>query len=418
MELRPNRVRIVYLSGSGQLGGAERCLLDLMESVHQREPSWELALIASRDGPLLDAARMRDVDAAVEPFPDRVAGLGDSTASGHSARVAGVALRTAGALPAVAGYRRRLRRVLAARAPDVVHTNGYKMHIMGTWSRPQTSALVWHLHDYISTRPLMARAIKVLSRRCDAGIAVSESVAADAARVWRGRLPIHVVLNAVNLDVFAPTGPRADLDALAGMSPPSVGTVRIGLVATLGRYKGHDVFLEAVARLPRELAVRAYVVSGSLYETRGSEFSLPALRRRAVQLGVADRVGFTGFVASPADAMRALDVVVHATTVPEPFGLVIAEAMACGRPVITSAVGGAAEVIRPGEDALTHRAGDAADLARVLARLVADGALRARLGANGRAAAAARFDRVRLGADVVSLYRAAIAARQTEYRTA
>ncbi|MDE3174430.1 MAG: glycosyltransferase family 4 protein, partial [Gemmatimonadota bacterium] len=337
---------------------------------------------------------------------------------GHAARVAGVAFRTAGALPAAAAYRSQLRRALAARTPDVVHTNGYKMHIMGTWSRPQSSALVWHLHDYISTRPLMARAIRVLSRRCDAGIAVSESVAADAARVWRGRLPIRVVLNAVDLDVFAPAGSRADLDALAGMVPPPAGTVRVGLVATLGRYKGHDVFLDAVARLPRDLPVRAYVVSGSLYETRGSEFSLPALRRRAEELGVADRVGFTGFVGAPADAMRALDVVVHATTVAEPFGLVIAEAMACGRAVITSAAGGAAEVVRAERDALTHRAGDPADLARAIERLATDGALRARLGANGRAAAAARFDRRRLGAEVGSLYGAAIAAHRAERRPA
>ncbi|MDE3126732.1 MAG: glycosyltransferase [Gemmatimonadota bacterium] len=411
-------MRIVYLSGSGQLGGAERCLLDVMQSVHQHEPSWELTLIASRDGPLLDATRGLGIDAAVEPIPGRLAGLGDSTAGGHAGRLAGLAVRAAGALPGAWAYRSRLRRALAMRAPDIVHTNGYKMHIMGTWSRPQSSALVWHLHDYVSTRPLMARAIRVLSRRCDAGIAVSESVATDAAGAWRGRLPIRVVRNAVDLETFRPDGPRADLDALAGMAPPPAGTLRVGLVATLGRFKGHDVFLQAVARLPRSLPIRAYVVSGSLYETRDSEFSLAALRRMAADLGIADRVGFTGFVAAPADAMRALDVVVHATTMREPFGLVIAEGMACGRAVITSAAGGAAEVIRAGEDALTHRPGDAEDLAQAIARLAADGALRARLGASGRRAATVRFDRRRLGGEVGSLYQAAIAAHRTERRTA
>ncbi len=417
MDLRPKRVRIVYLSGSGQLGGAERCLLDVMQSVHQREPSWGLTLIASRDGPLLDAARGLGIGASVVAIPDRLAGLGDSTARGHAARLIGVLFRGARALPAVVGYRRRLRRTLAERQPEIVHTNGYKMHIMGTWSRPRSSALVWHLHDYVSTRPLMARAIRVLSKRCDAGIAVSASVAADAAPAWRGRTPIGVVLNAVDLDRFAPSGPRADLDALAGLAPAPAGTVRVGLVATLGRFKGHDVFLRAMALLPPDLPVRGYVVSGSLYETRGSEFSLAGLRRMAADLGVVDRVGFTDFVAAPADAMRALDVVVHATTVSEPFGLVIAEAMACGRAVITSAAGGAAEVVRPEQDALTHRPGDAEDLAHAIERLVRDGDLRARLGANGRKAAEARFDRSRLGGEVTSIYRAVLAARQPERPT-
>ena len=416
-DLRPKRVRIVYLSGTGQLGGAERSLLDILQSVHAHEPSWFLAVIASRDGPLLEAVRGVGVEAQVVPIPGRVAGLGDSGAGGQVTGIAGVAARAAGALPAAAAYRIRLRRALADWSPDVVHTNGYKMHIMATWSRPRSSALVWHLHDYVSTRPLMAHAIRILSNQCDAGIAVSRSVAADAAPRWRGRHPIHVVLNAVDLRTFAPDGPRADLDALAGLAAPPPGTVRVGLVATLGRFKGHDVFLQAIARLPRNLPVRAYVVSGSLYETRGSEFSLPALRRLAADLGLGDRVGFTGFVSSPADAMRALDVVVHATTVREPFGLVIAEAMACGRAVITSASGGAAELVQPGEDAVTHRPGNAGDLARAIERLATDSDLRDRLAARGRTAAEARFDRARLGVAIASIYRAAMADHHPEWQS-
>jgi glycosyltransferase involved in cell wall biosynthesis len=411
VDLHPKRVRIVYLSGSGQMGGAERCLLDVMQSVHRHEPSWPLALVASRVGPLVDAARVLGIETLVVPIPDRLAGLGDAGVRGHVARIAGVAVQALRNFPAAVVYRGQLRRTLAAWAPDIVHTNGYKMHIMGTWSRPRSSALVWHLHDYVSTRPLMAQAIKILSRRCDAGIAVSASVGADAAPLWRGRTPVRVVLNGVDVETFAPEGPRADLDALAGMAPPPTGTVRVGLVATLGRFKGHDVFLRAIARLPRDLPIRAYVVSGSLYETRDSEFSLPTLRRMATDLGVGERVGFTGFVPAAADAMRALDVVVHATTVPEPFGLVIAEGMACGRAVITSGAGGAGEVVRPGTDALIHRPEDVDELARAIERLVRDGALRARMGAAGREAALKRFNRTRLGDEIASIYRTVLAAR-------
>jgi len=61
------------------------------------------------------------------------------------------------------------------------------------------------------------------------------------------------------------------------------------------------------------------------------------------------QVGFTGFVGSPAAAMRTLDVVVHASTRPEPFGLVIAEAMAAARAVIASRRSGVAEFVRDGE---------------------------------------------------------------------
>lgn len=67
--------------------------------------------------------------------------------------------------------------------------------------------------------------------------------------------------------------------------------------------------------------------------------------------------------------MRALDIVVHASTQPEPFGLVIAEAMACGRAVIASQAGGAAEIIDPGENALGLPPGDAAVLAERIVQL-------------------------------------------------
>jgi glycosyltransferase involved in cell wall biosynthesis len=415
---QPRRVRIVYLSGTGQLGGAERCLLDVMQSVHQAEPSWTLTLLASRMGPLVDEATALGFSTRVVPIPDRVAALGDSGVRGHLRRMAGLGLQGMGAAGAVAGYRRRLRQILVELAPDIIHTNGYKMHIMGTWSRPPSSALVWHLHDYVSSRPLMAHALRLLSSRCDAGIAVSDDVGADVARIWRGRMPIQVVMNGVDIDRFSPAGVTADLDALSGMTPAMPGTVRVGLVAALGRFKGHDVFLRAIARTTGALPVRGYVVSGSLYETRGSEVSLDALRTLAQQLGVTDRVGFTGFLPNPAAAMRALDVVVHATTMPEPFGLVIAEAMACERAVVTSATGGAGELVRPDVDALTHRPGDVEGLAAAIDRLAADPALRARLGAAGRETVTRRFNRGRLGIEIAPIYRAAVAGRASTRRGA
>src|SRR5205085_8086358 len=131
------------------------------------------------------------------------------------------------------------------------------------------------------------------------------------------------------------------------------GTLRVGLVATYARWKGQEVFLDAAGRLAAgrpELPVRFYVVGGPVYQTRGSQFSEGELRRLAAQRGLADRVGFVGFREDTAPVYRALDVVVHASTRPEPFGLTVVEAMACGRPVIVSRAGGAAELFTPGYD--------------------------------------------------------------------
>ncbi len=103
--------------------------------------------------------------------------------------------------------------------------------------------------------------------------------------------------------------------------------------------------------------------------------------------------------------MRALDIVVHASTEPEPFGLVIAESMACGRAVIAVQAGGAAEIIDDGVTALALRPGDSSQLAAGLARLAMDPALRARLGQAARASAVERFDNRHLASRLVPLYR-------------
>lgn len=399
-------MKILFLSSTGQTGGAEAALLELLAGLRASRPQWALALVAASEGPLVDRARALGVTARVLAFPPSLARLGD-WALGRStwARV-----RMGGRLLAAAGpvwlYLQRLRRVIAQEAPDVVHTNGLKMHLLGSWASPARTRVLWHLHDYAGRRPMAAALLRRCVDRCAAIVANSRSVADDAARVCGRGVAVHSIWNAVNLEHFTPEGSTADLDRLAGLPPAGPATVRVGLVATFARWKGHRTFLEGLARLRPSVDVRGFVIGGALYQTDGSQVSADELRRDAAALGLAQRVGFTGFIADPATAMRALDIVVHASTEPEPFGLVIAEAMACGRAVIVSAAGGAAEIVTPGHDALTHAPGDADGLAAAIAALSGDEGLRARMGRAGRATAERAFTRERLAREFVSLYQA------------
>jgi glycosyltransferase involved in cell wall biosynthesis len=406
---------VVYLSASAALGGAERALLDLLASLRAAEPGWRLAVVAPDEGPLLDAVRALGVGGRALPFPPALAALGDAGASAEGDGGGGGVLRLAVGMlragPGAVRYVARLREVLGGMAPDVVHTNGLKMHLLGARAAPAGSRLVWHLHDFVSGRRAMAGLLRRSAGRVDGVIAVSRSVAEDAASLVGAEVPLRTVFNAVDLDRFRLVGPVMDLDAAAGMPPAPPGTIRVGLVATMGRWKGHGVFLRAIAALPRELPVRAYVVGGGIYRTAGSEVRADVLRRQAEELGIGGRVGFTGFADDAAAAIRALDVVVHASTQPEPFGLVIAEAMACGRAVVASAAGGAGEIVTDGHDALAVAPGDVEGLADAIRRLALDPVLRDRLGRAGRETAVRRFDRARLAAEVAPLYRSLVSSR-------
>ncbi len=392
----PRLVRIVYLNPGGRLGGAETSLRELLASVRVAQPDWELWLVLGEDGPLAAIARDLGVRVLVKPFPPALARLGDS---GRWTAAVGLLKAAVG----TARYARGLAGWLAKIEPDIIHTNGFKMHLLGAWTRPRQIPLIWHIHDYVSPRRLMRRLLWPFRKACTVAIVNSKSVAEDLQRVFPG-LRIVPIYNAIDLQRFSPEGDRLDLDAKAGIAPAAPGTVRAGLIATFARWKGHKVFLEALARLSPGSPVRGYIIGGPIYQTDGSQWSALELQNEAERLGLAGQVGFTGFLEDIPAAMRSLDIIVHASTQAEPFGMVIIEGMACGKSVIASQAGGAAELFVDGEDALGHAPGDPAALAHQIQRLASDQQLRQRLGARARQVAVERFQGKTLASQLLAVY--------------
>ncbi len=404
----PTSLKILFLSPTGKLGGAEASLLHIMAGIREIEPSWTLCLAAADDGPLLDRVRSLGVETMLVPFPPAVACCGDAGAGGPAGKQIGrIALMRSLLAAGVSSraYVKRLRRVIQATRPDVVHASGFKMHLFGVWSQPRRTPLIWHIHDYVGPRPIMRRLLRRYAKRPALALASSKSLMDEANSFCDGQVKIRAVGYGIDLDCFSPLGDKADLDALSGLPPASAETVRVGLIATLARWKGHAVFLRALSLLPAGLPIRAYIVGDALYKTKGSQFRLDELRQMAVQMGVSHMVGFTGFLDEQASAMRALDVVVHASTEPEPFGLVIVEGMACGRAVIASHSGGATEIVEPGKNALSHPPGDASALAERIRELAMNPGLRAELGKAGRVSAVKYFGRARMATDLIAIYK-------------
>ena len=394
-------MRIVYLNPCGQMGGAETSLLELLASVHRAAPELELWLVLGEDGPLADLARQLGVTVVLLPFPAALARVGDSAR--HPASLVWSLLKAAWATVV---YRLRLARMFRSVRPDIIHTNGFKMHLLGAWTCPQDSALVWHIHDYVKPRRVMSRLLRLTAKSCSVAIVNSRSVATDVKALLPG-LRVVPVYNAIDLQRFSPAGDTLDLDALAGLTPTAPGTIRVGLVATFARWKGHKVFLRALAELPPRTQVRGYIVGAPIYRTAGSQWSMDELQGEVNALGLSGRVGFTGFLPDTAAAMRSLDIIVHASTEPEPFGMVIIEGMACGRAVIATQAGGASELFIDGENAAGYLPGDAKARAEQIECLASAPAKRTRLGEAGRSTAERFYNGKRLAKEVLQVYRLA-----------
>ena len=395
-------MRIVFLNPSGALGGAETALIQMIAALRETRPDWTIAVIASAPGPLLQQTARLGVSTFAVSFPPALARLGEwGNRGSRMARVQLAAALARAAVPSLM-YARTLRSRLASLDPDVIHTNGLKMHLLGSRCAPPRAKMLWHLHDYPDARPLSAALLRTTATADTCVVANSESVAERARTLFGPRVPVTSIYNAVDLERFHPEGKRLDLDALSKLPPLAAGGLRIGLVATFARWKGHDVFLKALAQIRATVPVRGYVIGAPIYETDSSQFSLDELRALAVTSGLDQTVGFTGHVEDVPSALRSLDIVVHASVEPEPFGLVIAEAMACGRPVVVSQAGGAAEIAQAG--AMFHRPGDDRELADRLSALAADCTLRQSLSVAGREAAIRLFGRARLAETLIPVY--------------
>ncbi|HTH00956.1 MAG TPA: glycosyltransferase family 4 protein [Vicinamibacterales bacterium] len=386
-------MRITCLSVSDQLGGSEVALLRIVTALERLHPDWQFQIVLPGNGPLRDSLKGMRAICSVVPMPSALSRLGEWPAVQDGwrtgSRVA-LGIRLCGAAAVLPAYESRLRRVIADFQPHAIHTNGLKAHVLGARLRTRDAGLVWHLHEYISRRKLTRWLLRQYAGRCSAIVANSASVASDVASSIRPTPDLHVVANPVDLDVFAPTGVRLDVDRLAGLPAASSDVTRVGLIATYARWKGHEVFLDAMKQLASRRSIRGYIIGGPIYDTVNSQFTRTDLQTMIDARELDGCVGLTGFV-EPAPAMRALDIIVHASTEPEPFGLVIAEAMACGRAVVTTGSGGAAELIADGHDAIVAPAGEAGALADAIGTLVNNPALRCAIGERARETARARF---------------------------
>jgi glycosyltransferase involved in cell wall biosynthesis len=219
------------------------------------------------------------------------------------------------------------------------------------------------------------------ARRFDHIIAISEYM--HRAVLGFGVRPERVSLAALGVDPVAlhqAVGQdRSSLRRSLGVSEDAVLVVMVG---NIREWKGQRVLVEAVGMLPPTCRARAHVllVGHASDADRAYEASL---RARIGDLGLGDQVILTGPRSDVPSILSAADIAVHASTMAEPFGLVVPEAMAFGLPVIASRFGGPGEVL-DASSGLHFDPSRPRELADHLARLIADPALRARLGEGAR----------------------------------
>jgi len=157
----------------------------------------------------------------------------------------------------------------------------------------------------------------------------------------------EIVYNPIDVEAFGRANHIAELRAELGL------TDQDRLISNVGRldwWKGHSYFLQATAEVVQSQPNAKALIVGAPDSTHLNQAYYQRLQQLVTDLGLSDHVIFTGFRTDVPRIMAASDVVVHSASEPEPFGRVIVEAMAAGRPVVATAAGGVLDIV---EDQVT-----------------------------------------------------------------
>lgn len=362
-------VRVLYVHGITEVGGAERDLVTLLARLDRAR---FVPLVALPDrGPLFQLLRAQGVEVAVTPVP--------GWRKLRSLWLRGSALLS-------------LWRLIRSRRVGLVHANDF-------WYIPLSArAAAWarvpcvaHVRQEIEPRRVQQYRMGSVDRL----LAVSDQIRETALRGGLSAERVQTCYSGLDLDQVPATADGARVRTRHGFDER---TFLVGTVANLFPRKGYEHLIRAVGLASQEVPGLGCLIVGEGDATYRAE--LEALTR---ELGLAGRVVFAGFQPDVYPCLAAMDLFVL-PSVMEGFGIALLEAMAMGRAVVATKVGGVPEVVEDGVTGLLVPPADPGSLARAIVRLAEAPGLRRAMGEAGARRVRERFHVVRMAGQIAGIY--------------
>jgi L-malate glycosyltransferase len=382
--------RVLYLSHTSVVGGAERALLDhmrVMPEAFGRRP------VMCPPGEFAELLRGEGI--SVIEFPG-------TAASFHvTARNLFRAAKDF-TLSAI-----KIRRAVRATGANVIHANSIRAGLLSFLAvRRRRPAVIVHVHDVLPDGVVSGVVRAILLRRSAALIGVSAFTRANLLKGYpESRVIFPVMINPIDAGELLENAP--DRGVARGVLGVADDIPLLGVVGQITPWKGQDTAIRALPTVLETLPEARLLIVGETrfvdstrFDNRTYKADLLAL---VESLGVSHAVTFCGQRDDVPTVMRALDLMLQPSWV-EPLGRSVVEAMVLGTPVVATTRGGPAELITDGETGYLAAPREPDAWARVIVELLSDPGRRESAAKNAQRTVIARLDLGRYVAEMTSLY--------------
>lgn len=365
----PTEKNVLMLHGSSDLYGASRILLESVRAL--KRVGYGVIVVLSEEGPLM--LELQNLGATVHI---------------HKLGI----LRRKYFNPS--GLLNRIKTILKAKSfLETLMSENHNTHIYSNTSAVLVGAFlarkkgvkhIWHLHEILLSPGWFAWMMgKIINRNADKVVVVSQAVWDN----WKGKVEeskLVLVHNGIDYKPYLEC--KADSrNELPGIGPK----VLIGMIGRINHWKGQGYFLDIASLLVQKHGDIHFVLVGDAYP--GTEHLVDEMKEKIQKTGLQDHVCYLGFRKDIPEILKALDIFVLPSILPDPFPTVILEAMASGKPVVATAHGGANEMILEGETGLLIPWDDAESAAASISALVKNEVLRKEMGEKGRSRVLDKF---------------------------
>jgi glycosyltransferase involved in cell wall biosynthesis len=358
-----NQRTVLYFDHTATLGGGEIALLKLISAIDRQR--FRPLVVLGMEGKFQTRLEEAGIEVHIIPMASNIAKARKDT-------IGATTLLSATKLRECWNYARRLANFIIKNRVDLLYTNSLKADLIGALAaRIAHIPLIWHVRDRISSDYL-------------------PSIAATGIRVLSRWLPDHIITNSkATRETLGQIDQRKVTVVYDGLSSPNFppaplpsGPPVIGILGRISPWKGQHVFLNAAAKIRQSFPRAQFRIIGApLFGEDAYERDLHAIVRK---LGLEQAVEFTGFQDDVKRAIEQLTVMIHASTLPEPFGQVVFEAMYYSRPVVATRAGGVPEIVEDNVTGILVPMDDANAIAHAVESLLAAPECARQMGTKGR----------------------------------